>query len=109
MQPGPGIPDSTFLLLSTTMDSSGFLLQAPPAPDTPNTSVVHTPRKAPNLPPSPRVPLPIQAQSSKLSLSLGEPLLTIWRCWGHWCEVGPRFVWKKKTNLKLAPPEPVLP
>lgn len=29
MQPGPGIPDSTFLLLSTTMDSSGFLLQAP--------------------------------------------------------------------------------
>lgn len=49
MQPGPGIPDSMFLLLSTTMDSSGFLLQAPPAPDTPNTSDVHTPRMTPDL------------------------------------------------------------
>lgn len=103
MQPGPGIPDSTFLLLSTTMDSLGFLLQAPPALDTPNTSDVHTPRMAPDHPLPARVPLPVQAQSSKFSLSLGEPLLTIRRCWGHWCEVGPRFVWKKNKSQVSSP------
>lgn len=93
MQPGPGIPDSTFLLLSTTMDSSGFLLQAPLLQIF-LTHLMCTPQGWLLTPPS-RVPLPIQAQSSKFSLSLGEPLLTIRRCWGHWREVGPRFVWKK--------------
>lgn len=78
------------------------------APNTPNMSGVPTQQRA--LTPK-RATAPPQAPSPTNSLSPTEAptQLTIQRHWGCWCEVGPRFVWKKTQISELVLFEQVFP
>lgn len=79
-------------------------IETPPGPATPDPYpalflLQNTPRIASD-PPKCHCPSRNRSPSS----TCHQPMLplTVRRCWGHWCEVGPGFVWEE-TDLQVRP------